>query len=118
MRTSPTSPTLPLRALRATMIPPSGCIASGRAPSCRFTVETPMWVPRAGAKLAPGRALWRGWRLLIDTSVGADGAVMQIVTRCESVEEFIDQFAALTTETYIVVPALPQASEGGSARVP
>jgi hypothetical protein len=50
------------------------------------------------------------------TTVAADGAVMQIVTRCDSVDEFIDRFAAFTTETYIVVPALPQASEGLSGQ--
>ena len=41
-----------------------------------------------------------------------DGAVIRLVTRCASAEEFIERFARFTTETDIVVPALPRCSPG------
>jgi hypothetical protein len=44
--------------------------------------------------------------------VGADDAVIQLVTRCSSAEEFIERFARFTTETDVVVPALPHVSVG------
>jgi hypothetical protein len=44
--------------------------------------------------------------------VGADSAVIQLVTRCTSTEEFIERFARFTTETDVVVPALPQVRVG------
>jgi hypothetical protein len=48
--------------------------------------------------------------------VSADGPVIQLVTRCNSVEEFIERFARFTTETEIVVPALPHASAGATGK--
>jgi hypothetical protein len=48
--------------------------------------------------------------------VSADGPVIQLVTRCNSVEEFIERFARFTTETEIVVPALPHASSGATGK--
>jgi hypothetical protein len=44
--------------------------------------------------------------------VGADGAVLQLVTRCNSAEEFIERFARFTTATDVIVPALPHVSVG------
>ena len=44
--------------------------------------------------------------------VGADAAVIQLVTRCGSEEEFIERFARFTTETDVVVPALPHVTVG------
>jgi hypothetical protein len=41
-----------------------------------------------------------------------DAAVIQLVTRCDSAEEFIERFARFTTETDVVVPALPHMSVG------
>jgi len=46
--------------------------------------------------------------------VEADGAVIRLVTRCTSAEEFIERFARYTTTTDIVVPALPHVSAGTS----
>jgi hypothetical protein len=46
--------------------------------------------------------------------VAADGAVIQLVTRCGSAEEFIERFARFTTETDVVVPALPHVQVGTS----
>jgi hypothetical protein len=37
---------------------------------------------------------------------------MQLVTRCSSADEFIERFARFTTETDVVVPALPNVSVG------
>jgi hypothetical protein len=48
--------------------------------------------------------------------VGADGAVIQLVTRCESADEFVERFARFTTETDLVVPALPNMSVGTTGR--
>ena len=45
----------------------------------------------------------------------ADGAVIRLVTRCTSAEEFIERFARYTTTTDIVVPALPHVSAGPAA---
>ena len=42
----------------------------------------------------------------------AEGAVIELVTRCSSVEEFIDRFARFATETDIVVPAPPHVTVG------
>ena len=42
----------------------------------------------------------------------ADGAVIRLVTRCASAEEFIERFARYTTTTDIVVPALAHVSAG------
>jgi hypothetical protein len=44
--------------------------------------------------------------------VGADGAVIDLVTRCSSAQEFIERFARFTTETHVIVPALPHLSVG------
>jgi hypothetical protein len=44
--------------------------------------------------------------------VEAEGAVIQLVTRCSSEEEFIERFARFATETDIVVPAVPDVSVG------
>jgi hypothetical protein len=44
--------------------------------------------------------------------VEAEGALIQLVTRCGSEEEFIERFARFATETDIVVPALPHVSVG------
>lgn len=46
--------------------------------------------------------------------VEANGAVIRLVTRCTSAEEFIERFARFTTETDIVVPALPHVRAGTS----
>jgi hypothetical protein len=48
--------------------------------------------------------------------VGADGAVIQLVTRCESEDEFIERFARFATPTDVVVPALPHVTAGTSGR--
>ena len=70
-----------------------------------------MWVPRAAANARDeepcGRA--RGSHRVV---VEADGAVIRLVTRCTSAEEFIERFARFTTTTDIVVPALPHVSAG------
>jgi len=72
-----------------------------------------MWVPRAATNIGRqelcGRV--RGSDL---EDVSADGPVIQLVTRCNSVEEFIERFARFTTETEIVVPALPHATSGAT----
>jgi hypothetical protein len=52
----------------------------------------------------------------MDESVGADGAVIQLVTRCESEDEFIERFARFATPTDVVVPALPHVTAGASGR--
>jgi len=52
----------------------------------------------------------------MDESVGADGAVIQLVTRCESEDEFIERFARFATPTDVVVPALPHVAAGASGR--
>jgi len=44
--------------------------------------------------------------------VAAERAVIQLVTRCSSTEEFIERFARFTTETDVVVPALPHVTVG------
>src|SRR3954471_18988564 len=44
--------------------------------------------------------------------MGADGGVIQLVTRCDSADEFIERFARYTTATDVVVPALPHMSVG------
>ena len=44
--------------------------------------------------------------------VGAEGAVIEFVTRCSSAEEFIERFSRFTTETEVVVPASPHVSVG------
>jgi hypothetical protein len=44
--------------------------------------------------------------------VVGDGAVIQLVTRCGSAEEFIERFARFTTATHVVVPALPSVTVG------
>jgi hypothetical protein len=43
--------------------------------------------------------------------MGAD-AVIQLVTRCGSAQEFIERFARFTTATHVIVPALPKVSVG------
>jgi hypothetical protein len=48
--------------------------------------------------------------------VGSDGAVIQLVTRCGSADEFIERFARFTTATDVVVPALPHVSVGTAGR--
>ena len=48
--------------------------------------------------------------------MGADGAVIQLVTRCESEDEFIERFARFATPTDVVVPALPHVTAGASGR--
>jgi len=45
-------------------------------------------------------------------AVEGEGAVIELVTRCSSVEEFIERFARFATETEIVVPALPHVGVG------
>jgi hypothetical protein len=47
--------------------------------------------------------------------VGADGALIQLVTRCSSEEEFIERFARFATATDLVVPAVPHVSVGTDA---
>jgi hypothetical protein len=42
----------------------------------------------------------------------ADDAVIQLMTRCASVDEFIERFARFTTETDVIVPAVPDVSVG------
>jgi hypothetical protein len=44
--------------------------------------------------------------------VGADGAIIQLVTRCNSAEEFIERFAKFTTQTDLMVPVLPHVTLG------
>jgi len=44
--------------------------------------------------------------------VTKDGAVIQLVTRCSSVEEFVDRFARFATETDFLVPVLPHVTLG------
>jgi hypothetical protein len=44
--------------------------------------------------------------------VGADEPVIQLVTRCNSADEFIERFARYTTATDLVVPALPKITIG------
>jgi hypothetical protein len=44
--------------------------------------------------------------------VGGDDAVIQLVTRCNSADEFIERFARYTTATDLVVPALPNITVG------
>jgi hypothetical protein len=74
-----------------------------------------MWVPRAGTN--SGRRELCGRVQGSDSKdVSADGPVIQLVTRCNSVEEFIERFARFTTETEIVVPALPHASTGATGK--
>src|SRR5262245_24813253 len=51
-----------------------------------------------------------------ELGVGADGAVMQLVTRCASADEFIERFARFTSETDVVVPALPDVKVGTAGR--
>ena len=46
--------------------------------------------------------------------MGADRPFIQLVTRCSSAEEFIERFARFTTETDVVVPALPHVSVGAA----
>ncbi len=46
--------------------------------------------------------------------LGADGAVIELVTRCSSAEEFIERFARFTTETEVIVPASPHVSVGAA----
>jgi hypothetical protein len=48
--------------------------------------------------------------------MGADRAVIQLVTRCGSAEEFIERFARFATATDIVVPALPHVSVGAAGQ--
>jgi len=48
--------------------------------------------------------------------VGADGAVLQLVTRCESADDFVERFARFTTESDVVVPALAHATVGTTGR--
>jgi hypothetical protein len=45
-------------------------------------------------------------------AVEVEGAAIELVTRCSSVEEFIERFARFATETDIVVPALPYVTVG------
>ena len=59
-----------------------------------------------------GRSFIAGLEAPIDQDVGSDGAVIQLVTRCSSEQEFIDRFARFTSETDVVVPALPHVSVG------
>ena len=42
----------------------------------------------------------------------ADVAVIQLMTRCTSVDEFIERFARFTTATDVVVPAVPNVTVG------
>jgi hypothetical protein len=49
---------------------------------------------------------------LIKQLVTKDGAVMQLVTRCSSAEEFVDRFARFATETDFLVPVLPHVTVG------
>jgi hypothetical protein len=44
--------------------------------------------------------------------VGTAGDVIQLVTRCDSADEFIERFARYTTATDVVVPALPNLTVG------
>ena len=48
--------------------------------------------------------------------MGADGAVLQLVTRCESADDFVERFARFTTESDVVVPALAHATVGTTGR--
>ena len=70
-----------------------------------------MWVPRAAANAGDDEPCCRA-RGSHRVVVEADGAVIRLVTRCTSAEEFIERFARYTTTTDIVVPALPHVSAG------
>src|SRR6185503_5566242 len=41
---------------------------------------------------------------------------MQLVTRCASIDEFVDRFARFTSETELLVPALPDVTPGTAGR--
>src|SRR5688572_27161595 len=82
----------------------------------RWGTESPSqwrgrWVTRNGAN--------RGREELFGDADGSDleaveieGAVIELVTRCSSVDEFIVRFARFATETAIVVPSLPHVIVG------
>jgi hypothetical protein len=52
----------------------------------------------------------------IQASVGADAAVIQLATKCASADEFVERFARFTTQTDVVVPAVPNAAVGTAGR--
>jgi hypothetical protein len=69
------------------------------------------WVTRDGVNHG-GEELFGGAECSDLEAVEVEGAAIELVTRCSSVEEFIDRFARFATETDIVVPALPHVSVG------
>src|SRR5262245_20237941 len=75
-----------------------------------------MWVPRVDAKRPAREPKCFARGSSIGEPVGAEAAAIQLVTRCSSLDEFIERFARFTTETDIVVPAVPQVSVGTSGR--
>jgi hypothetical protein len=70
-----------------------------------------MWVPRVDTICGDDELYCRA-RGSDRVVVEAEGAVIRLVTRCTSAAEFIERFARFTTETDIVVPALPHVSAG------
>ena len=67
----------------------------------------------------PCRAIWAftvGPGVPIDAFVGADGAVIQLATKCASADEFVERFARFATQTDVVVPAVPNAGVGTAGR--
>ena len=48
--------------------------------------------------------------------MGEDSTLIELVTRCESGDEFIERFARFTTETDVVVPAVPHVRVGSAGR--
>src|SRR3954464_6803428 len=71
---------------------------------------------RCGCRARPRRAAEQSrtapLEALIEIRMGADGGVIQLVTRCDSADEFIERFARYTTATDVVVPALPSLTVG------
>ena len=96
--------------------------ARRRPACCRRCSDSGGGVERCGQSAArlrapsqsPSRKSFEGWlAALIDQVVGvADASVIQLMTRCTSVDEFIDRFARFTTETDVVVPAVPDVHVG------
>jgi hypothetical protein len=48
--------------------------------------------------------------------VGEDSTLIELVTRCDSADEFIERFARFTTETDVVVPAVPHVRVGSAGK--
>ena len=69
------------------------------------------WVTRDGVNRG-GEELFGGAEGSELEAVEGAGADIELVTRCGSVDEFIDRFARFATETDIVVPALSHVDVG------